>query len=175
MITHTATVEHHGLDPLVDAALAAREPMVFALAAFARASRGPASPCFRVEAEATVIPAISSMKLHVDVFARESDRPYADDPSCRTLSCGSATDGAASTVVSFAFSFRCAHGLGRGPKLLLDGLAFLTHDAFVAVTDALALVRFRRIEAADLRRPPCRPAACPVLRSSAWCSLPPSP
>src|SRR3954470_19803037 len=32
---------------------------------------------------------------------------------------------------------------------LLDGLAFLTDDAFVAVADAFAFVRFRRVEAAD--------------------------
>src|SRR6266516_4284252 len=33
---------------------------------------------------------------------------------------------------------------------LLNGLAFLAHDAFVAVAHALAFVRFRRIEAANL-------------------------
>ena len=56
---------------------------------------------------------------------------------------------------------------------LLNGLAFLAVDVFADIAHTLALVRFRRIEAADLRGHLADHLPVRALQWSAWCFLPP--
>src|SRR6185295_5420968 len=47
---------------------------------------------------------------------------------------------------------RCRMVSGLGRDMLLNGFAFLANDLLARVTDTLALVRFGRVIAADIRR-----------------------
>ena len=51
----------------------------------------------------------------------------------------------------FSVLISLGHGFGRGQIIIIGRLAFLALDVFADITHALALVRFRRIEAADFR------------------------